>query len=109
MSQEANINWLVNGSVARRFPNITSGSINESGNIVYTLTIPAEPQYNGTEVVCLAVFTITDFEATPTATIFFSSPNSPTMVPGKFYLVSKCTEGIIIIAKQQISIWFPLL
>ena len=50
------ISWRVNGSSVRQFPDITTGSINENGAIVYTLTIPARSEYNGTEVVCLALF-----------------------------------------------------
>ena len=79
VSQGANISWLVNGSSVEQFPRIRSGSVNEYGNIVYTLTIPAEPQYNGTEIVCLAVFYERDpigFEATPTATIFIIPTDS---------------------------------
>ena len=65
--------WRVNGSPASDFPNIRSGSVNESGKMVYTLTVPAEPQYNGAVVVCLAVFLdgVTQTEVTPAATILF--------------------------------------
>ena len=64
MILDAHISWSVNGSPSGWFPDITSGFVNESGIIVYTLTIPAEPQYNGTEVVCVAVF----FDGSPTET-----------------------------------------
>ena len=40
-SPEAIIGWRVNGLSFRQFPDITTGSINEDGAIVYTLTIPA--------------------------------------------------------------------
>ena len=53
---EAIIGWLVNGSSVGQFPDIRSGFINESGNIVSTLIIPAELQYNGTVVECLALY-----------------------------------------------------
>jgi hypothetical protein len=70
----------VNGSPRGQFPDIRSGSVNESGNIVYTLTIPAEPQYNGTVVECLAVFFDgSPNEASPAATIFFIPTDS---IPG---------------------------
>jgi hypothetical protein len=55
-SSDALINWLVNGSSLGDFPDIRSESVSEDGNTVYILTIPAEPQYNGTEVVCVAFF-----------------------------------------------------
>ena len=85
-SPEVLILWTVNGSPSRDFLDIRSGSVNESGNIVHTLTIPAEPRYNGTEVVCLAVFRdgLTPTEVTPAATILllFTPTTSPTIVPG---------------------------
>ena len=95
-SSEVVIFWTVNGSPSGDFPDIRSGSVNESGNIVHTLTVPAEPQYNGTEVVCLAVFFdgVTPTESTPAATIIFlytpTSPpttthtSPPTIAPGNF-------------------------
>ena len=64
------ITWRVNGSPLGQFPDIRSGSIDENGSRVDTLTIPAEPQYNGTEVECLAVFLDgSPTEVTPIATI----------------------------------------
>ena len=87
MSSEAGITWRVNGSLITngQFPDIRSGSINENDTKVYTLTIPAELQYNGTEVVCVAVFYdgLTPAEVTPAATILFTPTNSsiPCMYP----------------------------
>ena len=95
-SSEVVIFWRVNGSPASDFPGISSGSVNESGNIVHTLTVPAEPQYNGTEVVCLAIFfdgvTPIETELTPAATILFlytltspptiTTPSPPTIALG---------------------------
>ena len=50
------INWRINGSFIRNFPNVTRGSISENGTIITdTLIIPARSEYNETEVVCLAV------------------------------------------------------
>ena len=77
-SSDANIAWLVNGSPSGQFPDIRSGSINENGNRVATLTIPAEPQYNGTVVECLAVFLDgSPIEVSPAATINFTLAVSP--------------------------------
>ena len=68
----ASIIWRVNGLPLEQFPEIRSGSMNESGTIVDTLTIPIEPQYNGTVVVCLAVFFDgSPTEVSPAATILF--------------------------------------
>ena len=86
-SPEAIIIWSVNGSSLGLFPHISSssGSINENGNLVYTLTIPAEPQYNGTVVECLAIFIDgSPTERTPAATILFTPTNSSTSVRGNF-------------------------
>ena len=71
-SQEAIIGWRVNASSPGLFPDITTGSINENGALVYTLTIPARSEYNGTVVVCVALFTDgTPPESTPPATVIF--------------------------------------
>lgn len=51
------IGWRMNVlSPVSAFPDITTGFIIENGTVVYTLSIPARSEYNGTEVVCLAVF-----------------------------------------------------
>ena len=56
--QDATINWLINGTPSARYSDVSVGFIRESdGTFVDTLTIPAIPVYNGTEVVCLATFT----------------------------------------------------
>lgn len=69
-SSEAIIGWRVNGSSVVQFPNISSGSINENGNVVYTLTIPTRSKYNGTMVVCVAHFIDGNPpESTPPATL----------------------------------------
>ena len=82
-SSQAIITWIVNGSPVRQFPDIRSGFVNESGNIVNTLTIPAELQYNGTVVECLAVFIDgSPTERAPAATILFTPTNSSTSVRG---------------------------
>ena len=73
-SPEGIIGWRVNGSSFVQFPDITTGSINENGALVYTLTIPVWSEYNGTVVVCLALFTDgTPPESTPPATVAFSA------------------------------------
>ena len=73
-SSDADIIWRVNGSSVGRFPDIRSGSVNEDGNRVDTLTIPAEPQYNGTVVVCVAILFNGSRETTPAATILLFTP-----------------------------------
>ena len=71
-SPEAIIGWTVNGSSAGLFPDITTGSAGESGTIVFTLTIPARSEYNGTQVVCVAVFLDGSLtELTPPAILTF--------------------------------------
>ena len=51
------IRWKVNGSlVGRNTPNLLITTYDDSGNVVDTLTITAQPEYNGTEVVCVARF-----------------------------------------------------
>lgn len=53
------IRWRVNGSLLERDPppDITPGIIcDDDGNLVDTLTITARPEFNGTEVVCVAKF-----------------------------------------------------
>ena len=74
------ITWRVNNLAVGQFPDIRSGSVNEDGNIVHTLTIPAEPRYNGTVVECVAVFLDGSLpEVSPAATIkfFFTLAVSP--------------------------------
>ena len=53
-STEAFYNWLINGIPAGQFSDIITSSTNGNGTPVYTLTIPATLEYNGTEVVCVA-------------------------------------------------------
>ena len=80
---DAFITWRVNGSSVGQFPDIRTGFVNENGNIVDTLTIPAELQYNGTVVECVAAFfNGPPSEVTPEATIIFVPANLSTIVPG---------------------------
>ena len=54
---DAGISWLINGSSSRLYRDVMDYFIRESGGTrVETLTIPAIPEYNGTEVVCEATF-----------------------------------------------------
>ena len=54
---DAHISWLINGSSSRLYRDVVDGFIRDSnGTRVDTLTIPAIPEYNGTEVVCVATF-----------------------------------------------------
>ena len=58
------ISWKVNGLPVQEFPNITISLSSQ----LYTLTIPARLEYNGTEVVCVALFiggSLPDEETTP--------------------------------------------
>ena len=53
------IRWRVNGSLVGRAPPpdvILDIIHDDNDNLVDTLTITARPQYNGTEVVCVARF-----------------------------------------------------
>ena len=82
ISSDADIIWLVNGLPVGRLPDIRSGSINEDGNRVYTLTIPAELQYNGTVVECVAFFLDgSPTEVSPAATILFFIPRDSLSAP----------------------------
>ena len=69
LSSEAIIGWRVNGSPPGhgQFSIVTPSSVSENSNLVYTLTIPARIEYNGTEVVCLAISLDgpLDLESTP--------------------------------------------
>ena len=54
---DAVISWQINGSSSRLNHDVVDSFIRQSnGTIVDTLTIPAIPEYNGTEVVCVATF-----------------------------------------------------
>ena len=53
------IRWSVNGSLVGRSPPpdiIPETTRDVTGNLVDTLTITSRPEYNGTEVVCVARF-----------------------------------------------------
>ena len=66
------IGWRLNGLPVRDFPNITTGSTNENGAVVVTLSIPARSQYNGTEVVCVAFILGESSELTPPITLLLT-------------------------------------
>ena len=54
---EAGISWLMNGTSSRLYRDVADGFIRDSNSMrVDTLTIPAIPEYNGTEVVCVATY-----------------------------------------------------
>ena len=51
--------WQINGIPSTQYSDVIEASITEESNgiiIVPTLTIPAIPVYNGSEVVCVAIF-----------------------------------------------------
>lgn len=59
-STHAHINWRVNSTPVQNFPEFKLGISRPDGTsriLVHTLTIPAQPEYNGMEVLCLALFT----------------------------------------------------
>ena len=65
---DAVISWLINGSSLRLYPDVVGGSFRDSnGTLVDILTIPAIPEYNGTEVICVANFFDGSPEVTPPA------------------------------------------
>ena len=53
---DAQIGWLINGSFSVLYRDVVDGFTRDNGTRVDTLTIPAIPEYNGTEVVCIATF-----------------------------------------------------
>ena len=65
---DAVLSWLINGSSSRLYPDVVDGFIRGNNGIrVDTLTIPAIPEYNGTDVVCVATFLDGSPEVTPPA------------------------------------------
>ena len=50
--------WQINGLRSTQYSDVVASSIEESNGIIIvpTLTIPAIPVYNGSEVVCIAIF-----------------------------------------------------
>ena len=82
-----NIDWIVNGSFVGRSPppDITLGIITEGDNPVDTLTIVARHDYNGTTIVCVAVFR----DGSPDET---SQPAAVLRVQGE---ISNCTRIMV--------------
>ena len=64
-SADAFINWFIDGSRPGAGP--ISQRVNESGTLIDTLTIPATPDFNGSQVVCVAI--LNEREETPPATL----------------------------------------
>lgn len=69
--QDATIHWLMNMFSTTIYSDVIEGSIEESsGTFVETLTIPAIPVYNGSEIVCVAIFIDgSPTETTPSVTL----------------------------------------
>ena len=95
------IAWKVNDLSMSQFPDITTGSLIENGNKVNTLTIPVRSEYNGTEVVCLALFQNGSYEETLPATMTIDhnfgfeeipSPSSLILAVGDTYTY-KCNHS----------------
>ena len=81
-SSSTRISWRVNGSSASQFPSIVIGSLIDNGNVVNTLTIPARSEYNGTEVVCVAIFSNGSYKETFPATLtVITAPHQTTVEP----------------------------
>ena len=54
---DSSISWQINGSSSRLYPDVVDSFIRDSNStLVDTLTIPTIPEYNGTEVACVANF-----------------------------------------------------
>ena len=54
---DVHIGWLINGSFSGLYPDVVDGFVRDNnGTRVGILTIPAIPEYNETEVVCVATF-----------------------------------------------------
>ena len=54
---DAVISWQINESSSKLYTDVVDGFVRDSnGTRVDTLTIPAIPEYNGTEVVCVTTF-----------------------------------------------------
>ena len=76
---DARIGWLINGSFSALYRDVVDGFIRDSnGTRVDILTIPAIPEYNGTEVVCEATFFDESLrrEATPPADLIMIGMHS---------------------------------
>ena len=70
---ETVISWHVNGSSSRFYPDVVDNFVRDSnGTRVDTLTIPAIPVYNRTEVVCRATLEGSPLEVTPSATLIIT-------------------------------------
>ena len=68
----ATIGWRVNGTSINQLPNrdIIPGNVhNNCGQLVNNLSIVTIPEYNGTEVVCVAIFSNGSSEASPKAVL----------------------------------------
>ena len=62
---DVQIGWPINGSSSTLYHDVVDSFIRDSnGTRVDTLTIPAIPEYNGTEIVCVATF----FDGSPDET-----------------------------------------
>ena len=71
---DAVISWQVNGSSFRLYHDVVDNFVRDgNGTHVDTLTIPAIPVYNRSEVVCIAAFFDgSPLEVTPSATLIIT-------------------------------------
>ena len=74
LQADAIIGWRINGSPIALYPDITTGSIQDSdGMRVDTLNIPAIPEYNGTMIEYFAAFVDgSPTESTPSVTLIIT-------------------------------------
>ena len=84
---DAVISWLINGSFSGLYLDVLDAFIQDSnGTCVDTLTIPAIPEYSGTEVVCEAIiFESLRREVTPPADLIIMG-----MVAYRVLLLDDC-------------------
>ena len=84
---DASISWQINGSSSRLYPDVVDSFVRDSnGTRVDTLTIPAIPEYNGIEVVCVATFFDgSPIEVTPPAHLIITGIHAP-IVPWLVYI-----------------------
>ena len=75
----ADISWQVNGMPFAIYPGLITGSVIEDGLLVRILSVPAWPEYNGTMVVCLALFS-SQLESSPSATLIVLAIAGPGML-----------------------------
>ena len=105
--RDAVISWLMNGSSSRLYPGAVDSFIRDSnGTRVDTLTIPAIPEYNGTEVVCVAnLFDGSPIEVTPPAHLIITGISARTESATYNLLINIIIIMIMLIALLNSGSW----